>query len=322
MLRASLPVLALLLALGATPLAAALDLPPDSLWLEEDGVKVQGPTLKVPPQLLLADHVTLLAPVGRGLVVYSSEERDDNDSLVHFALDLADLRNGTNRRLLHGLDPFGEGTDWHLQRVQLTDSGRALLLRVRLPGTGRFVQVYKYLLDGSCPMHAVDESTPVWSDASADGSVRVRPTWGLTEDAPQLSDNERRYGSLIVAGRSTPAGRWLWRIARHDQIPPWAEAEISDVALSPDGRQAAYTNGSGLWLVQVAGGTPRAALQMPSGDYVLSQPVFNRDGKGLYFSVRQYVDQPQLRRMVSYVDLATGVGAVPREGAWGLCLVR
>lgn len=315
-----LAALLILTSLAATA-AFAFDLPSDSLWLAEGQVKAKGAALHVPAEMAQATNVATLQAVGKGLVAWTVQQRDADSRIRSFELHLAGVKTGTDRLLLKGVDPFRQGPEWWLQRVQLSESGKALLVRIRLSGSGGFVAVHKVLLDGSGQHYPVPEGTPVWSDISADGRTKVMPTWGLTADAPHLADNQRKFGSLIVADQRRPRGRWLWKIAHYADIPQWAGYEIESPALSPDGRQIAYACAAGLWVVPVAGGTPRRILEMPTADIVIDNPVWARDGAGVYFTGVRYSD-PSAHEMLSYVPLKGGQAATPREGVGRLCLPR
>ncbi|MEI6500896.1 MAG: hypothetical protein WCP21_07695 [Armatimonadota bacterium] len=315
-----LVTLLILASLAATS-AFAFDLPDNSLWLAEGRVRTQGAALQVPAEMLQATNVNTLQAVGKALVVWTVQQRDADSKILSFELHLADVERGTDRLLLKGVDPFGQGPEWWLQRVQLSKSGKALLVRIRLSGSGGFVEVHKLLLDGSGAHYPVPEGTPVWSDISADGSTQVMPTWGLTADAPHLADNQRKFGSLIVADTHHPQGRWLWKIAHYADIPQWAGYEIESPALSPDGKQIAYACAAGLWVVPVAGGTPRLVVPMPTADIVVDDLVWARDGSGVYFTGVRYAD-PGAREMISYVPLKGGLAWTVRGDAGRLCLPR
>lgn len=298
------------------PLAAmAADLPPDCLYVQDGQVQVQG-SLQAPAELLQARNVNMLRPLGRGLMLWTVEQRDDTGNLIQFALHLADLRAGTNQQLLKGLDPFGIGTDWMLQRAALQPSGKALLLRVRLGGTGGFVNVYKLMLDGERYFYAMDEGTVVWDSASADGSVVARPYWELAPDW-QTAANEReaKYATIIVAGKNTPQGRKLWEIKHHTDIARWAQPDIDSTAVSPDGRSVAYANPEGLWLAAVSGGEPK--LLLPAGEPAryYETPVWHPDGSGIYAIVNG--------GGLIYVNIAEpGLAQPVAPDVTGLCIPR
>lgn len=311
----------LFLSLLAATAAMALDLPDNCLWLEGGKIKSQGAALQVPAEMLGATGVNSLQAVGKGLVVWAVDQRDGDGNILSFALHLADVRHGTDQLVLKGVDPFGQGSEWWLLRAQLSESGRALYAKIQLSGTGRFTEVHKLLLDGSGEHYRVPESTPVWSDVSADGSVKVMPTWALTPDAPHVADNQRKFGSLIVADKRSPKGRWLWKIAHYADIPPWAGYEIEGAVLSPDGKLIVYTCASGLWVVPVAGGTPRLVVPMPPGDIVIDGPVWARDASGVYFTGVRYAD-PGAHEMIGYVPLKGGLARTVREDAGRLCLPK
>ena len=90
--------------------------------------------------------------------------------------------------------------------------------------------------------------------------------------------------------------------------------------LSPDGKRIAYASTTGLWLVPVAGGTPRRLLTLPEGDYGVEHPAWSRDGAGVYYTGVIYGDP--IRRLLGYVDLKTGAPTEPLQNAWWLCLPR
>ena len=136
--------LAVVWALG---LATAVELPQDCLWVEEGTVKVRGPRLQAPPELLRAEHLSLLTPVGKGLLLWAVEQRDETGELTEFRLSLADLKRGRNLELINRTDPFGEGSGWLLQRAQLAEGGKVVLLKIRLTGSGGFSVVYRLRLE-------------------------------------------------------------------------------------------------------------------------------------------------------------------------------
>ncbi|MCE5240591.1 hypothetical protein LLH23_19195 [bacterium] len=286
-MRTPLALTALLTALPLYAQTAAL--PPTCLWVQEGRVQCQG-DVKAPPELLAAEHLGMLRALGRGLVLWTVEERDDTGNLVQFALHVANVRTGGNHRFFKDLDPFGVGTDWRLQRAELTASGRAVLLRVRLPGTGAFIAVYKLMLEPPYYWYALPEETEVWDSAAADGSAKARPYWALAADwRAAATEREGRYATVIVAGKSTPQGRKLWEARTCRDLPPYAETDITSAVVSPDGRQVAFTNPRGLWLVPVAGREPRQILPEGSAPVcVYENPVWSSDGRGLYVTVSEY----------------------------------
>lgn len=303
----------------ATPLwAQAADLPPTCLWVQDDQVQFQG-GLKLPAELLAAQHIGMLRPLGNGLVLWTVEQRDDTENFVQFALNIANVRTGENHRFFKTLDPFGIGTAWVLQRAELKPSGRAVLLRVRLSGTGGFINVYKLMLEPPFYWYALPEDTDVWDSASADGSVKARPYWASTADwrsAP--AEREGRYGTVIVAGKTTPQGRKLWEVQSWRQVPPYAQTDITSAAVSPDGRQVAFTNPNGLWLASVQGGAPRQLL--PDGlvaAAVCEHPVWSPDGHGVHVTIARSVDEVSIQR----VDVASpGQAQLVRDHAKLLCI--
>ncbi len=315
-MRASLALTALLIALplGAQP----ADLPAPALWVQDDQVHFQG-NLKIPTALLQAHHLGMLRALGHGLVLWTVEERDDMENFVQFTCNIANVTTGEDHRFFKDLDPFGIGTAWYLQRAQLTPSGRAVLLRVRLSGTGGFINVYKLMLEPPFYWYELPEDTVVWDSASADGSVQARPYWALTADwrsAP--TEREARYGTVIVAGKSTPQGRKLWEVRSWRQMPPYAQTDLTSTAVSPDGRHVAFTNPNGLWLVSVRGGEPR---QLCPDDLVAAATcdnvVWSPDGLDIYVTVTKSTDDVSLMR----VDPASpGQAQLVRPNSRLLCI--
>jgi hypothetical protein len=311
-------LVALTLLLVAPLTAQDTSLPPACLWVQEGRVQFQG-DLKVPQELLAAEHVGMLRPLGRGLLLWTVEQRDDTENFVQFSLSLANLRTGENHRFFKILDPFGIGTAWYLQRAELKPSGQAVLLRVRLAGTGGFINVYKLMLEPPYYWYELPEETDVWDSAAADGSVRARPTWDSTPDwrsAP--TEREGRYGTVVVAGKSTPQGRKLWEVKSWRETPPYAQTDLTSAAVSPDGRQVAFTNPQGLWLAAVQGGDP---LQLMPEDVVASavceNPVWSADGQAVYVSVVKSISDVSIQR----VDIAQpGQAQRVRDNAKLLCL--
>ncbi|MEN6642755.1 MAG: hypothetical protein ABFE08_09940 [Armatimonadia bacterium] len=317
-MRVTMVVLAVL----AATLAGAVILPHDCLWIEDGQVQVQGAGIAAPPELAGARNVELLKPLRDGLLAWTTEARDDTGNLIEFSLNLANVRTGENRRLLKGLDPFGEGTDWTLQRVQLTASGKALLLRIRLSGAGGFVSVYKLLLTPPYIMHPVNEETLVWDDVAADGSLKATPTWELTPDWQQApAEREARYGSIIVAGKTTPQGRLVWQIGKFSEIPDWADRDITGVATAPDLKRIAYTNARGVWLVGLKG-EPQSLFAAGEAEG-FGDPVWHPDGSGVFVTRNLYLGDGSRRSSVWFVP-ADGLGQreVVKAQGRGFCLVR
>jgi hypothetical protein len=308
----------LLLALTAPLWAQAPDLPPTCLWVQDGQLQFRG-NLKVPAALLEAHHIGMLRALGNGRVLWTVEERDDTENFVQFTFNIANVTTGENHRFFQNLDPFGIGTAWYLQRAQMTASGRAVLLRVRLAGTGGFINVYKLMLEPPYYWYALPEETDVWDSASADGSVRAKPYWASTADwrsAP--TERESRYGTVIVAGKSTPQGRKLWEVASWRQMPPYAQTDLTSAAVSPDGRQVAFTNPSGLSLAPVQGGAPQQLLpDNLATTTTCASPVWSPDGQGLYVTLTNNANETSLQR----VDLASpGQLQLVRAHARLLCI--
>jgi len=315
-MRMTLVVLMLLLVAPLVAQEAAL--PPTCLWVQDGKVQWQG-NLRVPAELLAAGHIGMLRPLGQGLVLWTIEERDDTGNFVQFGFHVANVVTGEDHRFFKDLDPFGIGTAWALQRAELKPSGRAVLLRVRLSGTGGFINVYKLMLEPPYYWYALPEETDVWDSASADGSVHARPYWELAADwrsAP--AEREARYGTVIVAGQSTPQGRKLWTVQSWRQMPPHAQTDLTSAVVSPDGRQVACTNPNGLWLASVQGGEPRRLLPDDiAAAATCETPVWSPDGLGVYVTVAKSTDEVSIQR----VDLAAPKQAqVVRANAKLLCI--
>jgi len=317
-MRVTMVVLAVL----AATLAGAVALPEDCLWVEDGQVQVQGTGIAAPPELMGARNVEVLKPLRDGLLAWTTEARDDTGNLIEFSLNLANVRTGENRRLLKGLDPFGEGTDWTLQRVQLTESGKALLLRIRLSGTGGFVSVYKLLLSPPYIMHPVDEGTLVWDDMAADGSLKAVPTWELTPDWQQApTERDARFGTIIAAGKTTPQGRSLWQIRTFSEIPDWADRDVSGVAIAPDLKRLAYANARGVWMVGLRG-EPQSLFGAGEGEG-FANPVWHPDGEGVFVTRSLYLRDGSSRASIWFIPAdASGQREVVKERGRGFCMVR
>jgi len=302
--------------------AQEAQLPPTCLFIERGRAQFQG-DLKLPAEMLQAEHVALLRALGRGLVLWTVQQRDDTGDLIEFALHIADVTTGGNRQYLKGLDPFGIGTEWYLTRATLTASGRAVLVRVRLAGSGGFINVYKLMLEPPHYWYEMAEDTPVWNSQSADGSVQARPVWELTPDWQAVStERQARYATVIVAGKSTPEGRKLWTVQSSRAIPDWAQPDIDETAVSPDGKLVAFANPRGLWLAPVRGGEPK--LLLPSGAGPVQRYhnlVWNEAGSGLYFTSRHLTDEGAPGLQYLAVN-APGAATIVKPSAENLCLPR
>jgi hypothetical protein len=147
------------------------------------------------------------------------------------------------------------------------------------------------------------------------------PTWALTPDGEDRPDRERKYGSLVVATRGRPEGRQLWAIAHYKQIPEWADYETSGAALSPDARQAAYASASGVWLVPVAGGTPRR-LASPGEGQGFGDVAWGRDGKAVYFTRVTYGDGKATHSLECVALVKDAQPFIVKPDAQQLCLPR
>ncbi|MBU0607513.1 MAG: hypothetical protein KKI08_06480 [Armatimonadetes bacterium] len=302
--------------------AQPADLPAPALWVQDDQLQFQG-NLKIPTALLEAHHLGMLRALGNGLVLWTVEERDDTENFVQFSFNIANVTTGESRRFFKDLDPFGIGTAWYLQRAQLTPSGRAVLLRVRLSGTGGFVNVYKLMLEPPFYWYELPEETDVWDSASADGLVQARPYWALTADwrsAP--TEREARYGTVIVAGQTTPQGRKLWEVPSWRQMPPYAQTDLTSTTVSPDGRHVVFTNPNGLWLVSVRGGEPQPLLPEGLGPiYLYENPVWASDGSGVYVTAYEYSNNDVRNVSLRFVALtAPGQAQLVASNATRLCI--
>jgi hypothetical protein len=311
-----------LLMLATAVWAQEVALPAACLWVQAGRVQSQG-DVKVPPALGEATHIGMLRSLGQGLVLWTVDDRDDTGNLVDFSLSIANVTTGESKQYLKGLDPFGIGTDWMLQRAELTPSGKAVLLRVRLAGTGGFVGVYKLMLEPPCYWYEMNEGTDAWDSVSADGMVKARPSWSLTPDyrtAP--TERDARAGTVIVAGKSSPTGRNLWSVKTWRKIPPYAEWDLGRAVVSPDGKQVAFTNPRGLWLAGVGGGEPKLLLPEAKGPvYAYDDPVWSSDGKGVYVTVTEYSNNDVRGVSLKWVGpAAPGKATVARPDAKMLCI--
>ncbi len=317
MLR-SLPVLLL----ATASLLAAEEppaLPPNSLWIESGRVNWNGPDLLVPPEMSAAQAVTALLTVGPGQVVWIEETRQNDETPTSFRLHLADLRRGTSRQLLGTPESLGGDAPFRVEAARLNEDGSALLLRLRLAGSGYHSEVRRITLE-SAPQVSLLDNVTVWDSQSADGSVQAAASWAIGESATTADAGgpERRYGVLVLSTPAQLKERHSWRVGAYDEIRPWQEPYFAAVAVAPDGSRVAYINPHGLWLYRPGGGEPTARLELALGKSLsLEGVVWAREGAGLYLTVRR---GDQAQPAIYWLPTDRGYPRLVREGAERLCL--
>ncbi len=268
-----------------------------------------------------AKLVTLLFPVGGGKVVWIEETRMNNEFQTTFRLNLADLKQGTSRRLLDSPEPLGGDTPIHIEAANLKEDASALLVRLRLSGSGYFSEEWQVTLADQPQTSALEDAT-VWDGQSADGSVRAAASWAIMADEGRTrqESRDRRYGVLILATPGHPEGQPTWKLWSRNDLRFWQERYITSVSVAPDGSRVAYINPRGLWLYQVTGGTPSRRLELvPGKPLSFKGVVFAPDGAGLYLTLRRDPEGPPA---IYYLPVDSGNPRLVQAGAQGLCLPR
>lgn len=237
----------------------------------------------MPPQMSAGQAATRLLPVGRGKVVWIEETGQNDETRTAFRLHLADLKEGTSRRLLDSAASWGKDSTFRVEAACLNEEGSAVRVRLRLAGSGYFSEVREVTLDAT-PQIRLLHNVTVWDSRSADGAVKAAASWATAEE----QGPERRYGRLTIANAAYPRGRPSWQVGAGDAIQPWQDRYITSVAVASDGGRIAYINPHGLWLYRPDGESPLRRLELAPGSLLsLEDVVWAPDGAGLYLTVRR-----------------------------------
>ncbi len=298
------------------PPVTSVHLPEGSLWTQDGRVCHRG-SFRLPPALQAAAAVARLIPITPAELVWTEERRDADGNVTRFRMCLANLRTAKSEELLSGADPFAGGPDWRLLGVNLTPDRSALIVRIRMSGSGGFSAVHRVRLKSPHVVSAAPESTCVWDSRSASGDIRVTSGWALATRGAHLADNQRKYATLIVGDPAHPRGRPRWQVADPAAIPAWAQRDISSCAVAPDGKSAAYLNPIGLWKASLrSGATPARQWPTPAGEHCTGL-VWARDGQGVFFTRQPSGGKPSL----VYVRFGTARAQLVLAGAENLCLL-
>jgi hypothetical protein len=312
--------LGLLVAALAVPLGAAaepLRFPPNSLWIEAGQVHWQGPDLRLPRELSENRSVTQLFAVGAGKVVWIEALAGGGEEPSGYRLHLADLQEGTSRRILDGPEALGGDPAARLEAANLRADGSALWVRLRLPGTGYFSEVREITL-ADPPQVSLLENATVWDSQSEEGTVKAAASWATVPEAGGAGP-ERHYGVLLVSKPGLAEGRLAWEGVAAGELPPWQERYITSVAVAPEGSRIAYLNPRGLWLYRLAGDAPTPRLELaPGTPLTLEQVVWSPDGAGLYLQARRTPEGPAL---LYYLPVEAGAPRLVQAEVEGLCVL-
>lgn len=172
--------------------------------------------------------------------------------------------DGANQQQLAADTLIEGGTVW-------SPDGRYIAAQAGINGTSTIVRV------AVGPDNKATEVVQLTSDVKADSAI---PAW--SPDSKQIAFGSKREGGDFQVFVMNLDGSGKRRLSD-------GTGQASQPAWSPDGKSIAYVQGANkdsskeIYVVPVAGGTPKAATNMRLN---LVQPLWSRDGKTIVFEQR------------------------------------